>query len=174
MLPTLRDLEIKPGSFIRKLDNRNHWNAYKDSSDLTQASQLIAEKVFNEQSEKYSLWYVSTEQEFYGVLAALTANATPKDRNIDFIWIAEHELKEVSIAFENIPEGSCVHVQRLHFDAVINQRIAQQLCYNLIAQERISLRCNKAQTILVLEHQHQLGCKAVDTNFQICECEGWG
>jgi hypothetical protein len=91
MLPSLVDLGIEPGSFIRKLDNQNHWNAYKDQ-DVSVAPQSVAEKVFREAGEKYSLWKIHTEQEFYGVVASLTANATPRDRNIDFIWIRTYAL----------------------------------------------------------------------------------
>ena len=173
MLPSLTDLGIKGSGFIRKLDNRNHWNAYQDNADMVSASQLVAEKVFREDGDRYSLWYISTDQELYGVVASLTANATPKDKNIDFIWIAESELKEVDIVFKRIPEGNCLHIKNLHFNAVINSTIAQRLCYTLMIGKRTAHRCQKAQTILILEHQQKLGCKATDVNSLNCECETW-
>jgi hypothetical protein len=174
MLPSLIDLGIEPGSFIRKLDKQTDWNGYTDESDLSIASKFVSEKVFKEQgAAKYSLWPVSTEQEFYGVVASLTAIATPKDRNIDFVWIAKSELEEVGIVFEQVPEGKCLHVQFLHYDAVINANVAQQLCYNLMSRKRAAKRCKKAQTSLILEHQKTLGCKGTDVVCQVCECERW-
>lgn len=173
MLPSLTELGIVPGSFIRKLDSRNHWNAYKDETDAASASQLIAAKVFKGQENIYSLWQVNTDQEFYGVVASLTENATPRDRNIDFIWFSEHELQEVGIAFQNVAEGSCLHVENLHVDAVIDSNMAQQLCSVVWSQNREAKRCPRKHTIQILEHQQNLGCKATDTSLENCACETW-
>lgn len=170
MLPSLSDLGIEPGSFIRKLDNQNHWNAYKDK-DFSIASELVAEKIFKGTREKYSLWKVNTEQEFYGVIASLMANATPKDRNIDFVWVTKHELEEVGIEFANVSEGNCFNVKALHFDAVINQEKARQLCQNLIVKQRVAQRCKKAQTVLILQYQQDRGCKATDADLVLCACQ---
>ncbi|PSB25353.1 hypothetical protein C7B82_23785 [Stenomitos frigidus ULC18] len=170
MLPSLFDLGIEPGSFIRKLDNQNHWNAHQDE-DLSRASKLIAEKIFKEAGEKYSLWKVNTEQEFYGVVASLTANANPKDRNIDFIWVTKSELKEVDIEFDSVSEGNCLKVNDLHFDAVINQEKARQLCHNLIVKQRVAQRCKKAQTVLILQYQRDRGCKATNADLVLCDCQ---
>ncbi|NER01038.1 MAG: hypothetical protein F6K30_30835 [Cyanothece sp. SIO2G6] len=172
-LPSLADLGIVPGSFIRKLDNRNHWNAYKDETDAASASLLIAAKVFKDKGNIYSLWWVYTDQEFYGVVALLTENATPRDRKIDFIWILEHELQEVGIACRNVSEGSCLHVENLHFDAEIDSGMAQQLCHILWTRNREAKRCLKENTIQILEHQQNLGCKATETSLENCECETW-
>lgn len=171
MPPSLPDLGIQPGSYIRKLDNRNHWNGYSDDTDLTTASRLAAEKVFQEKGEKYSLWHVSTEQEFYGVVASLTANATPRDRNIDFISIAETELKEAGVKVENISEGACLRVKHLHVDARINPTVAQNLCYTLMSNQRKAQRCPKTSTISILEYQQQIGCRATNTSLPTCTCE---
>jgi hypothetical protein len=169
--PSLIELGIKPGSFIRKLDKQTHWNAFTDYEDLSVAALEVATRVFCEKGEIYSLWQVDTEQEFYGVVASLTANANPKDRNIDFIWMSGSELESAGISLENVPEGDCIRVKDLHFDVVITQQSAKHLCYDLLSQQRIAYRCKKAQTKLILQYQQNLGCKAADENSELCNCE---
>jgi hypothetical protein len=66
---------------------------------------------------------VSTEQELYNVIACRTDNRNPRERDIDFIWIAEGELQEIGIVPENKPEGSCLNAQHLHFNVKI-ERVA--------------------------------------------------
>jgi hypothetical protein len=170
--PSLEDLGIEPGSFIRKLDKQTHWNAFTDQEDLLVAAQEAAARVFPEKGEIYSLWKVSTEQEFYGIVASLTAYANPKDRNIDFIWVSKSELEAAEIKFENIPEGDCIRVKDLHFDAVITPNNARQLCYELLSKQRVAYRCKKAQTKSILQFQRNLGCKAASESSESCDCEG--
>ena len=169
--PSLEELGIEPGSFIRKLDKQTHWNAFTDQEDLLVAAQEVAARVFNEKGEIYSLWKVSTEQEFYGIVAALTAHANPKDRHIDFIWLSTSELESAGISFDNIPEGDCIRVKDLHFDAVITPNNARQLCYELLSRQRIAYRCKKAQTKSILQFQRNLGCKAASESSEPCDCE---
>lgn len=169
--PSLAELGIEPGSFIRKLNNQNHWNTFSDAEDLAAAAQAMAAKVFGERGEVYSLWRINTDQDLYGVVAAITVNATPRDRNIDFIWVTDSELKEANIEFDNVPEGRCLRVKELHFDAVITQKNARQLCYDLLSKKRSAQRCKKAKTIQILTYQRELGCKAVDEDSQSCNCE---
>lgn len=120
MLPRLEEFGIKASGFIRKLDNRNHWNGFRDASNAARVS---------------------------------------------------NELEEVGISFEKIPEGNCLNVRNLHFDALISQENERQLCGNLMAKQRVAQRCKKAQTILILQHQQDLGCKATDNSSQSCSCE---
>ncbi|MEB3289233.1 MAG: hypothetical protein VKI82_04925 [Leptolyngbya sp.] len=169
--PSLAELGIKPGSFIRKLDKQTHWNAFADQEDLSMAALEVAARVFGEQGEIYSLWKVSTEQEFYGIVASLTATANPKDRNIDFIWISDHELEAAGVSLDNVPEGNCIRVKSLHFDVVITQQSAKHLCYELLSKQRIAYRCKKAQTKSILQYQRNLGCKAAAENSELCSCE---
>jgi hypothetical protein len=170
MLPSLVDLGLEPGCFLRKLDNQNHWNAYGDQ-DFSTASQLVAEKVFKEAGGRYSFWKINSEQEFYGVVASLTAGATPRDRNLDFIWMQESELKKVGIEFSCAAEGKCLKVENLHFNAVVTREKAKLLCYDLIIKQRKARRCKKAQTILILENQQNLGCYATDSHIEVCTCQ---
>ncbi|MCA6504496.1 MAG: hypothetical protein IM554_02865 [Pseudanabaena sp. M079S1SP2A07QC] len=170
MLPNLTEFGIESSVFIRKLDNRNHWNDC-NGEDTQKDSALVAQKIFDYQSNKYSLWYVTNDEEFYGVIASLTTNATPQDRNIDFIWIYQSELEEVGIKFDNIPESKCHHVKDLHYDAEINQATAQKLCHILINKQRKAHRCLKVKTKCVLKYQYNKGCKASDINSLICKCE---
>lgn len=160
MLPTLVDLGVKPGSFIRKLDNRNHWNAYADGN-VSQVYQTVAEKVFNSRDEIYSLWNVNTDQELYGIIASLTANAIPKYRDIDFICIERNELDIVGINYKQVCEGKCFYVKPLHYNAEINLSTAQQLCHHLLSHKRKAQRCKKVLTISILQYQESIGCCAV-------------
>ncbi|GBO55183.1 hypothetical protein APA_3233 [Pseudanabaena sp. lw0831] len=170
MLPTLADFDILSGIFIRKLNKRTHWDPQEGDNDLSLRAKLASERIFPAE-RKHSLWYVSTESEFYGVVASLTATATPKNRDIDFIWIEECELQEVGVIFESIPNGDCLHVKSLHIDAEINKSIFQNLCYNLMNKKREAYRCSKRQTTYILEYQRQIGCKSTDTDLKSCECQ---
>jgi hypothetical protein len=171
MCPCLLDLGIEPDSFLRKIDNRNAWNGYADKPGSGQIYQEVAEKVFREREGIYSLWKVKTEQDFYGVVASLTANATSKDRNIDFIWISEAELADIGIQIQKVVEGRCLHAKDLHFDAKISNKKAKELCRILLERERVANRCKKAHTVAIRNYQTSLGCKAVDSNTQKCKCE---
>jgi hypothetical protein len=171
MPPSVTELGIEVPAYIRKIDNRNYWHPQEADGDLTLRSQLVAKKTFNEIGKIYSLWLISNAEEFYGVVASLTTNATPKDRNIDFIWITKNELNDAGIIPEKIPEGQCYYVRNLHFNAEINQGQARKLCYLLMQNNRDSHRCKKQQTKLILVHQEQKGCKATDAISQSCKCE---
>jgi hypothetical protein len=170
MLPTLVDFDIPSGVFIRKLNKLTHWHPQEGDNDLSLRAKLASEKIFADE-RKHSLWYVSTENEFYGVVASLTATATPKNRDIDFIWIEESELQEVGVVFEKIPNGECSQVKSLHFDAEINKSVFQNLCYNLMGKQREAYRCKKRQTTCILEYQRKIGCKSTDTDLESCECQ---
>ena len=143
MCPSLSDFGIEPGSFIRKLNNRNHWNSYADieSEDNYRA---LANKIFGEREGVYSLWKVTTNQEFYGVIASLTADATPQNKNIDFIWIEAVDLTTAGIAIKPIVEGKCLEVEDAHFDATIGRKEAEQLCRTLLRKKRYAERCKKS------------------------------
>jgi hypothetical protein len=171
MLLCLKDLGFEFPSFLRKINNKSHWEPEEGDQDLDIRAQTVAEKIFDEQKGIYSLWHISTEEEFFGVVASLTTNANPKNRNIYFIWITESELKEVGIIFKKIPEGDCFRVKDLHFDVEINSNSAYALCYKLMSNQRGAQRCPKNQTKSILEHQRQIGCKAADISSQSCQCE---
>lgn len=171
MLPSLSDLGIESGSFIRKLNNHNHWNAYLDES-LDTACHEIANKIFGIESKQYSLWQVRTDQEFYGVVAALTADAHPQNRDINFIWIREAELEGAGIAITYIAEGKCIDVKGAHVDAFIGQKEAENLCRAMLLGNRKAERCKRRVIAAIREHQQGLGCKAVVTLPVRCACEG--
>lgn len=173
MLPTLADFGIKSSVFIRKLDRRTHWHPSEGDNDLSLRARIASEKVFPPTEKRYSLWYVSTNEQFYGVLASLTFYANPKARDIDFICIEEDELQEFGITPELIPEGNCLHVKSLHFDVEICKNTAQYICYNLMNKGTADKRCQKAKVNLVLEHQRKLGCQSTETDCQSCQCETW-
>ena len=136
-------------------------------------SKEVAARVFRENQGVYSLWQVGTEKDFYGIIAALTANANPCDRNIDFIWISRSDLESVGIHPVQVPEGRCLHTRDLHFNAKINHQEAEQLCLTLLQRNRQAKRCRKAQTSAVRSHQESLGCKAIVDRAQDCNCKQW-
>lgn len=171
MLPTLLEFAVESPAFIRKINSLTSWNPEGGDSNLAERARLATEKLFKEPNDIYSLWLVNTDQELYSVVASLSANRSPKNQNIDFIWIAESELQDLSIQLEQTLEGSCLQVQALHFNARIDKGTAEKLCYSLMRQGREAKRCKKTQTTLILEHQKQRGCKATESNFQSCECE---
>lgn len=168
MLPTLEDFGISAPVYIRKIDNINRWNP-EGCSNIEERAKRVADSLFRE--DVYSLWKVASDEEFYGVIASLSARRNPKDQNIDFIWILEQDLQEVHIVTELKVEGDCLDVQELHYNARIDTMAAQKLCYNLIIKGREAKRCKRAQTKLILEYQGEKGCKATSSNFSKCSCQ---
>lgn len=172
MLLTLADSELEPPIFIRKIDGKSKWHP-ESEQPLTQneRAQKVAEALFKEQDNIYSLWLVHKDSDFYGVIASLSANRTPRDQNIDFIWITEDELKELGIEYKQVTESECIAVQKLHYNAEINRNIAQSLCHYLKIKNREPQRCKAKQTKEILEHQFELGCKAINEKSNQCKCE---
>jgi hypothetical protein len=171
MLPTLSEFGVTTPAYIRKIDSRASWHPQEGDVNLDVRARLAAEKLFKEPGNIYSLWLVNTEQEFYSVVASLSANRSPKNQNLDFIWLTESELQVFGISFQQVSEGSCLYVRKLHFNADIDRETAEKLCQLLMSQGREAQRCKKAQTTLILEHQKQLGCKATEFSVPSCECE---
>ncbi|MBD2492430.1 hypothetical protein [Aulosira sp. FACHB-615] len=173
MLPTLSEFGIEPPVYIRKIDSRASWHPQEGDANLAERARLAATKLFKEPDNIYSLWLVNTEQEFYSVVASLSANRSPKNQNLDFIAIKETELREVGINFQPVSEGGCLYVQSLHFNAQIDKETAEKLCYSLMSQGREAQRCKKVQTTEILEHQQKFGCRATDSPATSCECNQW-
>lgn len=168
MLPTLEEFGINPPVYIRKIDSRTRWNPEGCSNDEERAK-LISDSLFKE--EVYSLWMVNSPAEFYGVITSLSSRRNPKHQDIDFIWIMEEELQEVGIKPEPIPEGDCLFVQNLHFNAQIDNTKAYQLCLNLLRKGRQAQRCKRKTTKMILEYQANQQCKAANSTFLKCKCE---
>lgn len=102
MLPTLSEFGIEAPVFIRKIDSRARWNP-EECSTIEERARVVAEKLFRDPDNLYSIWRVRTDQELYSVIASLSEYRSPKNQNIDFIWMTEKELQEVGINPENQP-----------------------------------------------------------------------
>jgi hypothetical protein len=172
MLPTLAELGIEAPAYLRKIDSRAKWYP-EGCNTIEERARVVAEKLFREPGNLYSIWLVSTEKELYSVVASLSEYRSPKNQNIDFIWMTESELQEIGISINNHLEGGCLYAQRLHFNAQIDLRTAEKLCAYLIRKEREPKRCTKSNTTLILAHQKHLGCQATDSDLENCECEYW-
>lgn len=173
MLPSLLDFGINVPVYIREIRSRTRWYP-EGCHTIEERARVVAENLFNEADYLYSIWLVSTEQELYKVVACRTDNRNPRERDIDFIWIAESELQEVGIVPENRPEGNCLSAQHLHFNVKIEPSVAEKLCRYLIDKGREAKRLSKkVHTIPILEHQKMLGCKASGSNLEHCVCEQW-
>ncbi|MCL1470775.1 hypothetical protein [Argonema antarcticum] len=168
MLPTLAEFGAQFPVFIRKIDSRARWNP-EGCNSIEERANRVAERLFTK--DVYSIWRVTSDLEFYGVIASLSATRNPRNQDIDFIWITEEELQEVGITIEKKIEGDCLYVQKLHFNTRIDNDTAKRLCYNLLTKGREANRCKKNQTIQILEYQEKRGCKAVKSNLIQCECE---
>jgi hypothetical protein len=171
MLPTLSEFGIDSPAFIRKIDSCGHWNP-EGCCNLAERAKAVVEKIFKKSEGIYSLWLVREDKEFYGVVASLSANRSPKNQDIHFIWMTATELEEVGIKSEKVVEGDCLHVQELHFNVRIDKASAEKLCLNLFGKGRKAKTCKKKRhTILILDYQKQIGCKATETDRVTCECE---
>lgn len=128
-LPDLTDFEISTPGYIRKIDKRSHWNPSDNENNLEEEAKAAAEKIFKNPEHIYSLWLVSTSEEFYGVIAVLSAGRTKENQNVDFIWIDKKELHSTSLEPNLVPEGECLLVQDLHFNVRIEPDAATKLCF---------------------------------------------
>jgi hypothetical protein len=173
MLPTLSDFGINPPIYLRKINSRGHWHP-QDCDTLAERASAVSKKLFNSPTNVYSLWRVDTDQAFYGVIASLSANRSPKNQDFDFIWITEFELQKLDIKVQLSSEGDCLYVQNMHFNVLITPSNAEILCFDLINCGRDAQRCKKKpQTTPILTYQSLLGCKATETEHQSCKCEEW-
>jgi hypothetical protein len=173
MLPSLSDFGIEAPAFIREIRSRTRWNP-EGCNTIEERARAVSENLFDAVDHLYSVWLVSTEQDLYSVIAARTDNRNPRERDIDFIWVTEDELKEIGIAAENHPGGNCLNAQHLHFNVPIEPHMAEKLCDYLMRKGREAKRfVKKTHTKPVLEHQKKLGCKAADSDLEQCDCEQW-
>lgn len=159
-IPTLDLFGITSPVFIRKINNRNRWIQY--DSTVEDREKKIANDVFS--SQICSLWWVESDEDFYGFVASISSNRSPQNQNIDFISILKNDLYEIGINYECIAEGDCLAVKHLHYNAEITEDKAILLCSKLINRNQEPQRCKKKQTQIILEHQKMKGCIAVTKN----------
>lgn len=173
MLPSLSDFGIDVPVYIRKIDSRSRWNP-EDCNTLEERAKAVAGALFREPKNIYSIWLVNTDQEFYSVIASLSEYRSPRNQNIDFIWITQDELSLLELSPINYPEGGCLHARSCHFNIYIDSSNAETLCSYLIQQGREANRCSRnLHTKIILAHQEEIGCKATNRNLENCECEEW-
>lgn len=168
MPPTLKGLGINPPVFIRKIDSRGHWDPEECSNDEERATR-VANRIFKE--EVCSLWLVRSDSDFYGIVASLSARRSPKQQDINFIWVTEQELKELDISLKLVSEGACLDVENLHYNADISSNQAIKLCRKLITENRNPMRCKKKDTTSILAEKEQMGCRAMKSTTKKCSCE---
>lgn len=91
MLPNLLDdFGISLPVYLRKIDKKSHWNPENLTGE--ERVEKVANRVFN--NDICSLWYVSTNEDFYGVVASISAGRNPRHQDIDlFRPILEDLLK---------------------------------------------------------------------------------
>lgn len=171
MLPSLANFDIYKPGYIRKLNNQNHW-CPEGSETIEERAEAVVQKLFANPKHIYSLWFVETAEQFYGIVAALSAGRTPKNQNLDFLWIDAEELASASVELIQISEGQCLSVRDLHFNAHIDPASAEKLCLIMMQAGREAKRCKKNQhTTPILEYQTGKGCKATETSREHCACE---
>ena len=169
MLPTLEQFSITTPVFIRKIDKVNHWDLEGCNNSLEDRAKRVSEKIFK--NTVSSLWKVALDEEFYGIIASLSANRLCKDQVIDFIWITQEDLKEVNIEIQPKPEGKCLYVKDLHFNIQMDSFLAQKLCHVLLEKDRKAVRCKKANIQYILNYQESKNCKASVETLLNCVCQ---
>lgn len=169
MLPTLEQFNITTPVFIRKVNNRNHWKPEGYDNNLDGRAKIVSERFFEERLS--SIWKVTLDEEFYGIIASLSANRSHKAQAIDFIWITQEELKEVNIEPQLEPEGKCLYVKDLHFNIQMDSSLAQNLCHILFLKDREPKRCTKDYVQHILNHQQSKNCKASNETPLNCVCQ---
>ncbi|MFM2312012.1 MAG: hypothetical protein RLZZ04_1288 [Cyanobacteriota bacterium] len=157
-IPTLDQFGIEPPVFVRKIDNKNRWIEH-DLGSISDRARKIAINVFN--AEICSLWWIKSDEDFHGFVASISSNRSPQNQNIDFIWMTKKDLELAKIECKNIPEGDCLAVKNLHYNATIDEKKAILLCSELIKRQQEPQRCRKKQTELILQQQRAKRCVAV-------------
>lgn len=171
MLPGLANFDIHKPGYIRKLNNKNHWYP-EGSATVQERIEAVVQKLFVNPEHIYSLWFIETAEQFYGVVASLSAGRTPKNQNLDFLWIDAEELASASVELTPISEGQCLYVRDLHFNARIDPASAEKLCLIMMHKGRQAQRCKKNQhSTPILVYQAEKGCKATETSREHCDCE---
>lgn len=168
-LPTLEQFSIITPVFIRKIDNRNHCYPEGCDDNLEDRAKKVSGKIFKD--KVCSLWKVTLDEEFYGVIASLSAGRKYKNQAIDFIWITQEDLEEVNIVIQAEPEGKCLYVKNLHFNIHLDSFLAQTLCHTIFKKGREPKRCQKNDTQNILNHQESKNCRAIDDKLLDSPCQ---
>lgn len=169
MLPTLEQFSITTPVFIRKIDKANHWTPQGCSNNLEERAEKVSERIFK--NAVSSLWKVALNEQFYGIIASLSANRHIKHQDINFIWITQEELNEVNIEIKPTSAGNCLYVKDLHFDIEMDSFSAQKLCYVLFEKDRQAQTCKKNNVQDILNYQHSKNCKATNETLLNCVCQ---
>jgi hypothetical protein len=169
LLPTLEQFSITTPVFIRKIDNRNHWNPSDCNNSLEERAKRVSDNIFK--GTVCSLWKVNLDEQFYGIIASLTAERKPRVQTIDFICITQEDLEEVNIETQPKPQGKCLYVKDLHFDIQLDSSLAQKLCHVLFKKDREPKRCEKNNIREILNYQQSKNCKASDDTLLDCVCQ---
>jgi hypothetical protein len=169
MLPTLEQFSITTPVFIRKIDKPSHWEPQGCNNSLEDRAKKVSERIFK--NIVSSLWKVTLDEQFYGIIASLSANRLRQDQEISFIWVTQEELKEVNIEIQPKPEGKCLYVKDLHFNIQINSSSAQKLCHVLFEKDRKAERCKKDNIQNILNYQQSKNCKAINGTLLDCSCQ---
>ena len=169
MLPTLELFNITTPVFIRKIDKSGHWNPEGCNNNLEKRAEKVSEKIFK--NPVCSLWKVALDEEFYGIIASLSANRKIKVQEFNFIWITQEELEKVNITIQPESQGECLYVKDLHFDIQIDSLLAQKLCRILFEKERKAEACKKSIIQDILNHQQSKNCKAINETLLDCVCQ---
>ncbi|MEA5618761.1 hypothetical protein VB711_13065, partial [Cronbergia sp. UHCC 0137] len=110
MLPTLDSFGLKSPVYIRKIDKARHWNP-EDCASQEERAERAAKDIFSNGIN--SLYLVKSNDDFYAMVAAISARRNPKQQDIHFIWMTDEELKEVGIEVEAVVEGDCLQAKYL-------------------------------------------------------------
>lgn len=169
-LPELEDFDIQKPGYIRKLDSRSRWHP-EGCETLEDRAKAVVQRIFANPKHIYSLWFVENKDQFYGVVAELSAGRSSKNKNLDFLWIDAAELVAAAVDLTQKTEGKCLLVCDLHFDARIDLTSANALCLLMIQAGRNAQRCKKKHTTEILSSQKKKGCKTTETSREQCKCE---
>ncbi|MCU0548381.1 MAG: hypothetical protein MUC48_03450 [Leptolyngbya sp. Prado105] len=165
----LQEFGIKPPVFIRKLDKRSDWNP--EVSNPLDRPRRSAELIFRDAGRIFSLYRVESDRDFCSAVTAISANRSPQNQNLDFIWMTANDLNSAGIPFELSIEGRCLQAGALHYNATIRPDAAISLCRTLLIAGRQDYRCGKRKTGEILEQRRLEGCHAVVFDSEKCLCE---
>lgn len=159
---TLADTVGLPGPlFLRKLRRKADWGSIETPIEERAVSAALS--VFPVHSKPYSVFRVTTDDEFKRIILGLNSGRRKLDGDSDFIAVLPRELASLGIAVERTPgETLCRLANSLHFDMSPTEDQVREMCHQLLAQGRAVVHLGKSMIRPLVVQARTEGCLVVE------------
>lgn len=157
--------------FLRKLRRKADWGSIEIPVEERAVSAVRS--IFLNDSMPYSVFRVTTDDEFTRVVLGLNSGRTRLDGDSDFIAVLPRELGSLGIAVEKTPgRTSCRLANSLHFDMSPTEDQLRELCHQMLAQGRAVIHLKKNMIRPLVDQARSEGCLVIkeSTNCSVIGC----